>query len=57
MTNRTWARLVEILSLDVLNKGSKKSELFSVRQKIKDKQMMPKRKTKKSGKRNLVLFP
>lgn len=35
MTNRIWARLVEFLSLDVLNKGNKRSEQFSVKLNIR----------------------
>lgn len=48
-------QLVEILSPDMLNKGNK-SEPVSVKQKSKEKQMMPKRK-KEIWQRNLVLFP
>lgn len=51
MTNRIWARLVEFLSLDVLNKGNKRSEQFSVKLNIRVREVDD---VKQGGKKNLA---
>lgn len=57
MTNRPGATLVEILSIDVFRKGNKKSEQFSVKQKIKVREAGDVNREKQIWERNFLSAP
>lgn len=57
MTNRPGATLVEILSIDVFHKGNKKSEQFSVKQKIKVREAGDVNREKQIWERNFLSAP